>query len=366
MHTRKSLALATAAALASTLLGGCASSPAMSNTDDIARYQRQLQQAEAENSRLQQELAQASQVRAPAAMNNAMYPPDAKPGQCYARVMTPAKFKTVSERVQTREASEELTVVPAQYKWAEKRVVDKAASSKIVAVPATYTTESERVMVSPASKRLETVPAQYTTKTTKVVDVPAHTTWHRGESLVPGAIASKVDSTTGDVMCLVEVPATYKTITKRVLVSPATVESVAIPAEYKTVTRTVVKTPASTREIAIPATYKTIRVKKLVSDATTNATPIPAEYETVTSRELISPESLSWRRVVCETNMTASLARTLQTRLKAKGYYNGKIDGVYGRQTMLAVASYANDQGLPSNRNAIVYDVLESLGIDAS
>jgi len=66
----------------------------------------------------------------------------------------------------------------------------------------------------------------------------AKTVWRKGR----GAI-EKIDNGTGDVMCLVEVPPVFKTVTKRVL-----------------------KTPASTRATEIPAKYETIRVRKLVAD----------------------------------------------------------------------------------------------------
>ena len=45
-------------------------------------------------------------------------------------------------------------------------------------------------------------------------------------------------------MCLVEVPATYKTVTKTVLKTPATTRKVETPAEYTTVRKQVMKTPA--------------------------------------------------------------------------------------------------------------------------
>src|SRR5262245_56294668 len=44
-------------------------------------------------------------------------PPNAKPGECYAKVYVPATYKTVTERVLVREASERLETVPAEYDW---------------------------------------------------------------------------------------------------------------------------------------------------------------------------------------------------------------------------------------------------------
>ena len=54
--------------------------------------------------------------------------------------------------------------------------------------------------------------------------------WKKGTGPI-----QRIDESTGEIMCLVEVPATYKTISKEVLVSPATTRTVEIPAVYKTV-----------------------------------------------------------------------------------------------------------------------------------
>ena len=240
-------------------------------------------------------------------------------------------------------------------------MLDKAESKKLVVVPATYETETEQVLVKPASKRYETVPAQYRTDDEQVVDIPAHTMWRRGTTTVPGAISTKSDQNTGEIMCLVNVPATYKTIHKTVLVQPASVQEVDVPAQYRTVTKTVVKNPATTQEVDIPATYKTVRVQQLVKPADTVRTPIPAEYETVTSRKKVSDEQLKWREIVCETNMTPGLARRLQTRLRETGDYKGPIDGVFGRETMTAAQRYSGEHDLPVGRNYITLDMLKLL-----
>jgi len=71
------------------------------------------------------------------------------------------------------------------------------------------------------------------------------------------------DHDTGDIMCLVEIPATYKNVSKRVVKSAATTRTVKIPAEYKTVTKQVEATPASTRTVSIPAKYKNIQVTEV-------------------------------------------------------------------------------------------------------
>ncbi|MBO7410387.1 MAG: peptidoglycan-binding protein, partial [Ottowia sp.] len=61
-----------------------------------------------------------------------------------------------------------------------------------------------------------------------------------------------------DVMCLVEVPAQYKTITKRVLRSPATVTDVQQPPVYSTTTKQVLVQEGGVRVEQVPAQYQSV------------------------------------------------------------------------------------------------------------
>lgn len=362
MNTMKMSILALS--LGTLALTGCATNESMVQKDsaEAARYKAQLAQEQARNAQLQQQLA-AQQATMNTSTGNVLFPPNPQPGHCYARVLIPATFETNSQQVLVRPAGEDVDVIPATYDWAEQQVLDKAASKKIVVVPATYKTASERVMVKPASSRLVTTPAEYKTVTEKVLDVPAHTEWKRGDSTIPGAIKTSIDKGTGEIMCLVNVPATYKTIEKTVLVSPASVQEIPIPAEYKTITKTVVATPATTKEVVIPATYKTVRVQTVVTPPQTRTTAIPAEYKTVSSRQKVTDEAMKWREVVCETNMTPTLAHAIQTKLRSAGYYKGPIDSLFGRMTMTASQRYSVANDLPVGRDYITLDMLKSLNI---
>jgi inosine/xanthosine triphosphate pyrophosphatase family protein len=44
-----------------------------------------------------------------------LLPPNAKPGECYARVFVPPTYKTETAQVITREASERVEIIPARY-----------------------------------------------------------------------------------------------------------------------------------------------------------------------------------------------------------------------------------------------------------
>ena len=77
-------------------------------------------------------------------------PPNAEAGECYAKVIIPAQYKTVTERHMIQEASERIEVAPAQFKWVEERVMIKEASTQLEVVPAEYKWTEKTIEVSPA------------------------------------------------------------------------------------------------------------------------------------------------------------------------------------------------------------------------
>ncbi len=234
-------------------------------------------------------------------------PDDLAEGQCMAKVFKPAQYKTENVKVLKREASKVVKAVPAKWEWVDKKVE-----------------------VSPAYTVKKIVPAKYETVTEKVVDKPAHTIIKKGE-----------DRFNGDVMCKVAVPATYKTIRKRKMV-----------------------TGPQTVDVNMPAKHKVIRVKQIVSPASTQVTEIPAKYQEYNKKVLVSASEVSWQRVLCKTNSDLATVRKLQQALKNQGYNPGKIDGVLGLDTYKAVRSFQKSQGLA--QGSITYEALTKLGVVAS
>ena len=275
--------------------------------------------------------------------------PNAKAGECYAKVIIPAEYKTETQTVTVKEASSKIEIIPAKYEWVEEKVLVKEASKKLVPVPATYTTVTEKVLVTPAEKIWTKgssknaaranpsilsgavanglnladakvgncyaeyhIPAQYKTETQQVLKteasqkieiVPAKYEWKEEKVLVKEA-SSK----------LIEVPAVYETVTEKVLVKPATTEwkkgrgpveridnstgeimcLVEVPAVYKTVSKRVLKSPTTTKKVEIPAEYKIQKVRKLVTPPQEKKIEIPATYETVTKRVKTADEKVMW------------------------------------------------------------------------
>ncbi len=431
--------------------------------------------------------------------------PNAKPGECYAKVMIPAEHKTETEEVVKKEASEKIEIIPAKYETVTEKILVKDASEKFVPVPAVYEdlkeaievsaakqvwrtgrkakssmagqsflagamalglpgtanvgqcfaeyhqpaqykTETKQVMLKDASFKIEIIPAKYEvveekilvkqaseqlkeiaqvyeTVSEKVMVSPAYTTWKKGRGLV-----ERIDGTTGEIMCLVEVPAEYKTVTKRVLKAPATTQKMVIPAEYKvqkvtklispaqekkieipavyetvttnvkvsddktgwllegtagagkatknilclhetppkheTVVKRVMKSPATVKKVSIPAEYKTQKVAKLVSPAQEKRIKVPAEMQTVTKNIKVTDSRMEWRSVLCETNMSKELNMKIQESLHKAGFKAGPIDGKVGQATMRAVDAYQVANKLP--RGGLTMKTLDHLGVKVS
>jgi hypothetical protein len=286
-----------------------------------------------------------------------LLPPNAKPGECYARVFVPAAYKTETAQVITREASERVEIIPARYEKVTEQILVREASKKVEVVPETYEWVEEKILVKSASERIVEVPAVYETVKETVVDRPAHTVWKKGTGPI-----QKVDYATGEIMCLVEVPATYKTVTKTVLKTPATTRKVEVPAEYTTVRKQVMKSPSTTREVTVPAEYKTVETQKLVSPAEERRVQIPAEQQAVTKTVVASEGRMEWQPVLCETNASPELIKSMQLKLRQAGRYSGKIDGKLNAQTMAAVRSFQQAKGLPTT-GQLTMETLQTLGV---
>ena len=163
-------------------------------------------------------------------------------------------------------------------------------------------------------------------------------------------------------MCLVEVPATFKTVKKRVLKTPAATRVQEIPAVYETIEKRVIATQPTTRKVTVPAAYKTVTVASEASPPQERRIKIPAKYATVTKRKLVKEGMMDWREILCDTNMTTSRISDIQRALQAAGHNPGAIDGVIGGDTMKAVNAFQRSKGLPVDRYLNIATV-KALGV---
>jgi len=281
-----------------------------------------------------------------------LVPPNAKAGECYAKVVIPAKYKTTQERILVQEASDKISIIPAKYEWISKKIEITPKSKKLIAIPASYKriienvevkapnrtwrrslkrgappvskellvaakikgvdivntipgtcyreyytpekykTVTEEIVVeeekekqeiipakyetiekvieiNPASKKTLTIPATYEFKEEKILVEKEKTVWKKGVNP-----AQKLNGATGEIMCLVKIPAKYKIVKKKI-----------------------VKTPSTTKVIEVPAKTRTIKIKKLISEASSKTITIPAIKKRIEKKVIDSPSEFSWIKV---------------------------------------------------------------------
>ena len=285
-----------------------------------------------------------------------MLPPDARPGECYARVYEPARYETRTERVLVKEGGQRIEIIPAEYKMVEEQVLVEAEGERWEVVPAEYKMVEEQVVVSPASTRTEEVPAEYKTIEEKVLVKPATTEWKRGSGPI-----EKIDGATGEIMCLVEIPAEYKIVTRQQLVKPATTRTVEVPAETKTVTKRVMVKPPSKRVVRIPARHETMLVRREVKPAQKRVIPVEPVYDTVEKQVMVSEGRTAWRRVLCETNLTPETIERIQNALVDHGYDPGEADGKFGPKTQTAIREFQTDRELAVG--GLTLETMQHLGL---
>ena len=285
-----------------------------------------------------------------------LFPPNAEPGKCYAKVLVPTKYKTVKEEVVKHEAFEKIFVIPAQWDWEEKKVMVKEATEKLEIIPATYKIVEEKVEIVPPTVKFETVKPVFGTVEDKIIDKPERTIWKKGSGLL-----DQVEGSTGDIMCLINEPATYKTIKKQVIKTPATVKKTDVPGQYKIIKKQVIDKPAEVKKIPVPAEFKTVKVKKLVTPTQEDRVKIPEERQVITKLVKESDEKMSWRPVLCETNMTKDVIRQIQKALLDKGFDPGPLDGSVGGGTLKALNKFQTKNNLA--RGGLTYETLKALNV---
>ena len=274
--------------------------------------------------------------------NNAMAQFDDMPpqpseyGKCYAKCKIPDVYEDVSVQVLVKEASTKTVTTPAAYETISERVLVKEESVKLVPVPAEYETVSEKVLVKEASTKVTKKDPVYKTVTERVMVAAESGKWVK-KKRAPECFSDNPDDCY--IMCWVEVPAKYKTVTKKVLVSGGDSDVREIPAEYQTVSKRVLRKPATVKEVVIPA-----------------------EYKTITDRKLVRAGGFTrWVEIVCAGDTNSGLIRQVQRALKDRGYDPGPIDGVLGTRTKSALQQYQEKSGLPvGNLNK---ETLGSLGV---
>ena len=166
------------------------------------------------------------------------YPSDAQVGHCYARCLS-----------------------PDIYDLKEEVVVDKPASVRTEIIPATYITVMDTVVMVPEGKRIITIPAQYENVSENKLVSPPTQKWVKTGNSKNCFSTNPKDC---EIWELKQFDAVYQKVNRKVEVVPASVREEIIPAVTQVVPRQKIVEPSREVKTEIPVTYKTMMKKVLV------------------------------------------------------------------------------------------------------
>lgn len=104
-------------------------------------------------------------------------PINAKPGECFAKVLVPASYRITSERIMTQTGGTKYAKSPAVYRTSEKKVLVAEESFKFIVTPAIYKVITEKVVVQLEQKIKTVIPATLRTISKQVLISPAQSQW---------------------------------------------------------------------------------------------------------------------------------------------------------------------------------------------
>lgn len=202
-------------------------------------------------------------------------------GKCYAKCLIQDKYETITEQILVKEATTRAKIIPPKFE-----------------------TISEKVLVKDSYKRIDILPKKYQTVTENIEIAPSSTKWVK---IIAdrNCLSSNPDSCL--VWTLVEKPAQYKTIIKKI--------------DLPCAEGYLNKGDDCIQIDEIPAVYQTVEIKKIKEDARVEFVEVPAEWSTVSKRVITKPGGYSeWRQVVCSHKIDSEFYQELKAALQKKGF----------------------------------------------
>ena len=225
-------------------------------------------------------------------------PTNAEPGKCYVRCKTPEVWKNEDVTIEIAPAYKKIITHPAQYKTVTERVLTKEAGQRLVVVPAVWETKVVTYTAKEDANKLNIIRATFLQDSKTIETKAASANWEMSEK-APDCESS--DPNDCRYWCYKPVPAKFVTVPLTKLDSDAKTTSSAVPGYEKTYTKRVMVTPPTTKTVEIPAIYGSIKKTVLVKDAWQEEVTVAAKYKTVTKEILVNKGGLTtWKEVECE------------------------------------------------------------------
>jgi hypothetical protein len=248
---------------------------------------------------------------------------------------TSPELSTSTQKVVVQEGYEAFKVFEPKFSQFIEKVLVKEETKHLVVQPAVYTDQIEWVMTE--SERVEM-------QACKNAGI---------------RIAGKPQNS--QLFCAVKIPATYKSVTKKVVTQQETVVEKTTPAVYKNVVKMVLVENGSAAPIQIPPLTANFPLTLVAREAESIKLRIEPKTIPVPLTTYTTAPQLTWRRVVCEKDSSPSLIRNLQAALLNAGFDAGPKDAKLGKKTMHAIESYQIQKGVASGM--LTYETLKLLKV---
>ncbi|MEE9408011.1 MAG: OmpA family protein [Polaribacter sp.] len=303
-------------------------------------------------------------------------PTNPEPGKCYVNCKTPEVWKNEDVTIEIAPAYKKIVTHPAEYKTVTERVLTKEAGTRLVAVAAVWETKTVSYTAKEDANKLRAVRATFSSDSQTIETKAASANWEMSEK-APDCESS--DPNDCRYWCYKPVPAQFVTVPLTKLNVDANTVSTPVPGYDKTYTKRVLVTPPTTKTIDIPAEYGSIKKVVLVKDAWQEAVTVAAKYKTVTKEVLVSKGGLTtWKEVECKlVNNTPlpinwNLASATLTS-GAKRIIDARLLPILKDGISVAIESHTDmrgtkesNQDLSERRAQAVTNYLISKGVNAS
>lgn len=282
-----------------------------------------------------------------------------EPDQCWAQMVIPPRKKVVVRQVVTKEGRDSYDVQPASLKHLKQTVTLRDAAHTYRIEPPQYKKVTEQIKVKDEIKEIVIQPAVYRDEKEEVM-VESERVEIRSCRALGQRIAGTRQTSASANHCAVLVPATYKTVTRKVLVQAETVHEKITPAKYETVEKWVLVEDGKAVVTYLPP--EEIEKNVVAVDVASQALPrsVPADMRDIKVATYENVPRLTWRQVVCERDASSEMVKNLQSALKNQGL-DVVIDGKLGDRTLRAVTDYQTNQGMANGY--LTYETLEALGL---
>lgn len=304
------------------------------------------------------------------------FPPNPEPGQCYVRCITPDVWGEEEVKVLKTPEHTKLEVVPAEYKTVEEQIIVKPATTEYVYIPAAFETVEEVIETVEPYNNITVEAAAFVDATE---DVEVQASYASFEYQVDMENCDQEDPRDCMVLCYVNHPAEIRTIAVRKMTRNAEVKKEEAGQKTTTITKQKLVSESRVEEVEVPAVTKTITKQMLVKDETVREITVPAEYVTETRRVLEKKGGLAvWEPIDCELtdyNVLPIFYELNSARLtaKSKQVIDDKLLALMNAKPLISVEinahtdSRGNDSfnmNLSQRRAQSVVDYLVAKGID--